>query len=307
MTIRRVTLIYLAALVALVSVIPLWLDEVLTMMGVTQPSLAALLQYIRTFSGGTPLTFLPARASVAILGNTLLAARLPSILSSAAALPGIYFIARRLELRQPMLAVAVFALWPLQLRYALEARPYALALCCTVWLTYLVLDQSSRALYAALTIVAALAQPYALFIPVAHVVQRRRFPILALALAALVLFPWYAHFRADWLRVNQDQNLLTFDPKSILVLLREISGSGYIGLAILATGTAFARRRDLWMLVVIPIALAFAANTAFHYFFAVRQVIYILPAPRALVYCGHRAARQTRSCPPRSLPRRVNL
>jgi hypothetical protein len=271
-------------------VIPLWLDEILTLIGSTQPSLAALIDYIRMVPGGTPLAFLPSRVTMAAFGNGLVASRLPSILASVATLPGVFLLARRFGLRTPLAAVAVFALWPLQLRYALEARPYALALCFTVWLTVLILYKSTPALYVALTMLAALTQPYALFVPIAHLTLRRKLPLIALAIATLALTPWYAYFRADWSRVTQDQNLVGFDTRAPLVLLREISGSGYIGLAILVVGAAFARRavqlKALWLWVVIPIALAFAANAVFHYFFATRQVIYILPALAILFVAG---------------------
>ncbi len=281
---------YAVLLLVLSSVIPLWLDEILTLIGSTQPSWAALIDYIRTVPGGTPLAFLPSRWTIAASGNGLLASRLPSILASVATLPGVFLVARRLGLRFPIAAVAVFALWPLQLRYALEARPYALALCLSVWLTVLVLDESHQFLYSALAILAALTQPYALFVPVAHLTIRRRLPLIALGIATLVLLPWYIYFRADWALVTQEQNLVAFDAGAPLVLLREISGSGYIGLAILAAGAYFARRvvhtKPLWLWAIIPIALTLAANTAFHYFFATRQVIYVLPALALLFAAG---------------------
>lgn len=281
---------YVALLLLLATVIPLWLDEILTLIGSTQPTLAALLDYIRTVPGGTPLAFLPARLTIATLGSNLLASRLPSILASAAALPGVFLLARHMNLRTPLAAVAIFALWPLQLRYALEARPYALALCFTVWLTVLILDDERPLLYVTLTILAALTQPYALFVPAAHLTHRRKFPLIALTVATVILIPWYAYFRGDWSHVIQDQNLVAFDTRAPLVLLHEISGSGYIGLAILATGACFARRAvplaALWLWAIIPIALTLIANTAFHYFFATRQVIYILPALALLFAAG---------------------
>lgn len=290
MTIARVTIAYALALFMLASVIPLWLDEILTLIGSTQPSLAALLDYIRTVPGGTPLAFLPSRVTIAAFGSGLMASRLPSILASAATIPGVYLLAKRIGLRTPLAAVAVFALWPLQLRYALEARPYALALCFAVWLTVLSFDGARPWLYIVLTVLAGLTQPYALFVPIAHLTYRRRLPMIALAAAALALAPWYAYFRADWSRVTQDQNLVTFDTRAPLVLLHEISGSGYIGLTILVVGVAFARRaahaRMLWLWVGIPIGLTFAANAMFHYFFATRQVIYILPALALLFVLG---------------------
>lgn len=286
MKIASITITYTIALLLLATAIPLWLDEILTLIGSTQPTFAALLDYIRTVPGGTPLALLPSRLTIAVFGNGLLASRLPSILPSAATLPGVFLLARKLNVRWPLAVVAVFALWPMQLRYALEARPYALALCFTVWLTVLIVDESRPVLYVGLTLLAALTQPYALFVPVAHLTHRRKLPLIALALATLVLIPWYDYFRADWSRVTQAQSLAGFDTHAPLVLLHEISGSGYVGLAFLALGTYFARRRELWLWAIIPVVLAFAANTVFHYFFATRQVIYILPILAVLFVAG---------------------
>jgi hypothetical protein len=152
-----------------------------------------------------------------------------------------------------------------------------------VWSTEIFLSLPERPgrkwLYVALTALAALTQPYALFVTAAHAFFGR-VPIAAIAVSALALGPWYAHFRADWSGVGTQQ-LAAFDPKSLLVLAHEISGSGYVGTGILLAGIVPAVHRPQWVwlaCVAIPLVGVFAANAALHYFFATRQLIFILPA-----------------------------
>jgi hypothetical protein len=193
-----------------------------------------------------------------------------------------------------MLAVAVFALWPLEFRYALEARPYALALCLGLWLTVALLAEDRAFLYIAITVVMAMVHPYSLFIPIAHLRYRLRTPLIALAIAAAALLPWYLHFRDDWRIVSAEQELSMANGRAALVFVREISGSGYIGFAILAAGIAWGLRRKfelrhLWIaLALVPLIAAPLANVAFDYFFAIRQLIYALPALAILFTAGHR-------------------
>jgi hypothetical protein len=291
---------YALTLLVLAPRLSLWLDEILTLIGAIEPNTFALLEYIKTVPGGTPLAFLPPRWSIQALGNSPLSARLPSILASIAACPAIFLLARRMKLRTPFLAVLVFALWPLQLRYALEARPYALALALSVWSTEIFLSLRQRPtrlwLYVSLTALAALAQPYAIFVALAHFAWALQYdrptgraPAIGLAVATIGLIPWYSYFRADWSAVVAEQRLAAFDPKSVLVLLHEVSGSGYPGTAILLAGISltFRRPRPFWLLgIAIPIIAVFIANLALHYFFATRQLVFILPALALLFTLG---------------------
>lgn len=282
--------LYAAALLLLSPVLSLWLDEILTLIGAVQPDLESLFDYIQSVPGGSPLAFLAPRWSMQLLGNSAFAARLPSVLASIAACPAIYLLAKRLGVRTPILAVAVFALWPLQLRYAMEARPYALALALSVWSTEVFLSLPERPrrkwLYVLLTVLAALTQPYALFITATHLL-RGRLPLIAIGVSAAVLLPWYAHFRDAWAAVSGAQQLAAFDPRGVLALLHEIAGSGYAGTAILAVGIALAVPRRFWLLSIAgPIVAVFAANAVLHYFFATRQLIFILPALALLFVSG---------------------
>ena len=70
-------------------------------------------------------------------------------------------------------------------------------------------------------------------------------------------------------------------------MLHEISGSGYAGAAILAAGIAFAVPRRFWLFSIAgPVAAIFAANLVLHYFFATRQLIFVLPALALLFVSG---------------------
>ncbi len=290
-------LLYAAALLLLLPNLPLSLDEILTLVGSVKPNTAELLDYVETVAGGTPLAFLAPRWSMQLFGESVFAARLPSALASIAACPAVYLLARRAQVRPPILAVAVFALWPLQLRYALEARPYAVALALSVWTTDLFLAQIERptktrgALYVLLTVLSALAQPYALFVPLAHLLSQPkswRVPVSGVGLSGIALVPWYLRYREFWSRVTGDQQLPGLDTRSPLVFLHEISGSGYLGTALIAVGVYFGIKRisegrRFWSLCAgVPLLAVFLADYALHYFFAVRQMIFVLPAAAVL-------------------------
>lgn len=279
------TISYTAVLLLLAPRLTLWLDEILTLTGAVQPDFASLMENLRKQQGASPLAFLIPHWTIGALGLTNFTARMTSVIPAVASLPAVYWLARRAGLAQPMLAVAVFALWPLQFRYALEARPYALALSLGLWLTVALLAEARPWLYIAITLAMALVHPYSLFIPIAHALWlRSRIPVIALAIAVVALMPWYLHFREDWRVVSAEQELSAANWRAPMIFLREIAGSGYIGTAILAAGIVLGLRRrvgprSLWIaLALVPLIAAPLANVAFDYFFAIRQVIYALPA-----------------------------
>lgn len=297
MPLRTIVLLQAALLLLLAPRLSLWLDEVLTLIGAGQPDMAALLGYVRTVPGGSPLAFLLPRWSMELFGNSEWAARLPSILASLAASVAMWKLAQFLRLRNAWIPVLLLAVLPLQLRYAVEARPYAIALSCTLWMTVIFLEQGSAMLYSALTVAAVLAQPYAAFVAISHLAyafleDRRKTsaPFIGLLAGAALLAPWYLYFRDDWTRVNQAQGIATWDWKAPLVFVHEIAGSGYIGAILLFAGASLALRRAdraFWACcIAIPLALALIGNVVFHYFFSVRQVIYVLPVLALLFAAG---------------------
>jgi hypothetical protein len=296
--IRWLLILYGAALCLLAPHLTLWLDEVLTLVGARQPDLSSLVGYVNTFAGSTPLTFLPPRWTMSLLGNSAFAGRLPSIIASVFSCWGVYRLAQRAKIASPVWAMIVFALWPLQFRYALEARPYALGLAFTIWATEALL-QDRALLYWVLIVCAGFAQPYAVFIAGAHMVwsflQKRssiKLPAIAIVLAMLTLLPWYAYFREGWRNDIDSVQIGAWSWRVLLVFIREISGSGYIGAAILLAGMVLGMRkpiavRPLWMLsAAIPVAAVLVSNAVFAFFFATRQTIYILPAVALLFTAG---------------------
>jgi hypothetical protein len=175
-----------------------------------------------------------------------------------------------------------------------------------LWATELFLSILDRprsntrvSLYALFIALAALAQPYAVFVAAAHMLwallySRKHLyvPIAALTLAAVAIVPWYATYRASWAAQMAEEQLAGWNWRSGLVFVREISGSGYIGSAILFAGVGLGLRQSrdpqrFWLFwTIIPLAALPIANVAFHYFFAIRQVIFVLPVLVLLFVAG---------------------
>lgn len=300
---------YASLLAALLPVLSLWLDEIYDLIVARMDSLAELLAYVPHVSGQAPLHYVMQFWSVHHLGSPAVSGRLPSAISSLAACAGIFFLARRLGLRRPLLAVGIFAMLPLQLRYALEARPYELALCLSIWSTVAFLrvierpESVLRAVLYSLCVTAGLYTfPYTLFVPLAHLawaglelVRRKHewrpvlMAALAIGIAGLLFAPWYLHSAALWREAVVAGNLKgTIGLRAIPMILRELVAAGYFGSLLVLAGFVYGltKRRDwaLWLLyATVPIVCAVAADAWFGYFLAIRQMIFVL-APLALVF-----------------------
>jgi uncharacterized membrane protein len=300
--------VYSCLLVALLPVLSLWLDEIYDLIVARMDRLADVLAYVPHVSGNVPLNYIAQFGSVHLLGFSAFTGRLPSAISSVLACAGVFVLARKLGFRWPLLATAIFALFPLQLRYALEARPYELALCLSIWstVTFLrVLEQPesmSRAALYGLGVAAGLFTfPYMLFVPMAHLAwaslvscrTTRWQPLLATALAigiaGLIFAPWYLHSAASWrTAVAVGQLKGTIGPRAVPMILRELVAAGYVGSLLVLAGFTYGltRRQDwpLWLLYLMaPIVCAVAADAWFGYFLAIRQMIFVL-APLALMF-----------------------
>jgi len=300
--------VYACALAALLPVLSLWLDEIYDLMVARMDHLADVLAYVPHVSGNVPLNYVVQFGSVHLLGFSAFTGRLPSAISSVIACAGIFVLARKLGFRWPLLAAAIFALFPLQLRYALEARPYELALCLSIWATVAflrVVEQpgsvARAALYALGIAVGPFTFPYTVFIPLAHLAwaslisyrTTRWQPLLAAALAlgiaGLIFAPWYLHSAASWrtaVAIGQLKGTITL--RALPMILRELVAAGYIGSLLVLAGFAYGltRRQDwpLWLLyLMVPIVCAVAADAWFGYFLAIRQMIFVL-APLALLF-----------------------
>jgi uncharacterized membrane protein len=296
---------YAVGLAILLPKLSLWLDEILTLIGALKPDLPSFLSYSRSTPGATPLAFLVPGWTIHLLGYSVFAARVSSALFSVAACIAIFILGRRLNLRAPLLAVLVFALCPLQFRYAMEARPYSMALCLSAWSTVLffsLLDSPRSSvhalLYGVLAITGAFTVAFTLFVPAAHAIwavrneNRRLLAICggSIAAAGLALLPWYRYVREGWdvgIAVQRLGSVINW--QSVSVILHELTGMGYGGtlfmLAVAGWGASrVVRLRGFWIsYVLLPAVFVLMGDFAFHYFLAVRQMIFVL-APLALLF-----------------------
>jgi uncharacterized membrane protein len=296
--------VYACLLTVLLPALSLWLDEIYDLIVARMASVSDLLAYVPHISGNVPLNYLLQFWSVHLLGPSAFAGRLPSAVFSVAACGGIYDLARRLDLRWPLLPVLIFAALPLQFRYALEARPYELALCLTIWSTVAfcrVFEQPESihraAVYCALVTAGLYTFPFTLFVAAAHITWlvltgrwRPLFPAgVAVIIAGLAFAPWYLHSAPLWRQAVAQGSLRdTITLRAIPMILREMTGAGYAGTVLTLAGVGFgvakARERLLWLLyLIVPIICAVAADAIFGYFLAIRQMIFVL-APLALLF-----------------------
>jgi mannosyltransferase len=287
---------YAACLLALLPHLSLWLDEILNVIGSTNPTLKGLLEFVPQNAGAVPLGYLVQRLSFQLLGVSEFSARLPSALSSVAAAYGVFLLAHQVASARPLAAVVLFCILPMQWRYALEGRPYAMALALSVWSSVVFLDlirtpSIHRALLYGLVVTAALyTNPYSFFVPLAHIVWLlldRQGPLTVkllacagIAGAAILFLPWYLYARHTW-NASVPPNGHTGAGKALELMARELVGAGYFGtfliLALAATGWRKYPSSFLAMCVLVPIPLVFAGNAIFHYFLAARQFLFVLP------------------------------
>jgi hypothetical protein len=304
--------LYCALVAALLPVLPLWLDEILDLKSVRDLGFSQLIAAIPQNSGGVPLGYIAQFAAVHLLGFSKFSGRLPSAVFSAASVVGVYYLAKSYGRRAAICAAALIALFPLQLRYAVEARPYSQALCLSIWATVVLLRfdakprLSAYIAYVALIIAAIYSQPYSIFVPVAHAVWtllvpgRRKnllFVCTSLAITAVAFLPWYVFAAHLWHESLREYGF-SFGIHWPLLVLKELVGGGYWGAAFVLPFAYYGFRSaksvkpllSLHVLgIVVPLVLAIASDAALGYFLAIRQMIYITPF--LAVLCGIGAAR----------------
>jgi mannosyltransferase len=104
-----------------------WYDEAFTPVHVLHPSLWATLRSVARTENSPPLWYLLEWADYRVLGDGVLALRLPSALAGIATVPVVWMIGRELAGRRvAVLAAALVALNPLFVWYSQEARVYSL-------------------------------------------------------------------------------------------------------------------------------------------------------------------------------------
>jgi|HigsolmetaAR201D_1030396.scaffolds.fasta_scaffold11455_3 Predicted membrane protein len=297
--------VYSTLLILLVSQLPLWLDEIIQLLGVRDLPSRKLLSYVAMNPGGVPGGYLVQYLSLKCLGYSVLSARLPSLMFSVLACYGLLRLSRRLPIRHSITPLLIFAALPLQMRYALEARPYSQALCLSVWATvafFALIDKPGwrRAIPYSLCMAAGFyTQPFVAFVACAHALwiffnrgKAPRHSVLwtaaGIGAALLSFLPWYLYASPSWRQTLQPEHY-EISIKAPLLVLRELVGAGYVGtgliLALAAIGIRVLPGRDrlFWLLyILMPICLALAADAVFGYFLAIRQMIFVL-APLSLL------------------------
>ena len=309
------TLFAIAAL-AVAGVLPLWLDEILQLRETRDTSTAAMISRLPRNSGAAPLGYLVQQTTLKITGYSIRNARLPAALFSIATVLAVALVAAEVGIRYPWLAAALFAIYPVTLRYAAESRVYSQALFLSVLATLIyvrVAKNGTWGLAAAywLALTAAIyTHPYSASVGLAHLawsVRQREFRTaaygcVALALAGLAFLPWYLWSKAAWASGIVSQGFhFSASIKTPLMVFREVAGAGYWGSALLLvlcslailTGRPFSRFQSLLLwLIAVPLLAVVAADALAGYFLAARQFMWILPATAILAAAAVERYRQ---------------
>jgi uncharacterized membrane protein len=299
------------------TILPLWLDEILQLLGTRDLRFSALLNYVADNAGGVPLGYLTQAATIHLIGYSVFAARLPSIVFGVLSYFGFGVLVLQAKLLWPSIGLLLFALLPLQIRYASEARPYEQALCLTTWCSVLFLEIVARprawksVAYVLFVICAVYTQPFGLFVVVAHLSwsvltwKSERMPqfgqpisnagIAAIA-GGLAFLPWFFFARNHWHQAISSAATGTgMNLKTPLLIFREITGAGFPGAVLISilvfiglTATGRSRNERLFwgLALTTPMLLTVSADAAFGYFFAIRQLIFVLPALAMLAAFG---------------------
>jgi hypothetical protein len=286
---------------------PFWLDEILQLIGTRDLSGSALLHYIRENPGAAPLGYFLQHWAIAFLGFSFFSARATAEICSVLTCLALMFASRK-DHKSVWSIALVWMILPLPLRYALEARPYSQGLLFSALGTLCVLSIAIRPtplkgfIYAAIIALGLYSAPYTAFLQTGYVLSlglaRRSFKAVLPAVGgliggALTFLPWYLWSSRYWseslARANDGGFSLT--PKFPLLLIREISGGGYycsIPLILLALAGCRSARisRTAKSILISGIAagvlFAVLADARFGYFFATRQILFIL-APVAIL------------------------
>jgi hypothetical protein len=294
--VRKVIAAYLFLLLLLAPLRPLWLDELIELSDTYRLSLADTIGRVAHNPGGVPLVYLAENLIVNHLGHAFYTAHLFSILCAVVGLASFIWLDGLLEVPSGWLTAAlIYAVLPVSLRYAVEARQYGPALALSILATTLLFRPPSwpnAALYGLVLAGGMYAQPYVAFVAIAHLLWSWRqvsfkFALAGVALAAALFLPWYLYARGYWVHaVSEAGYQSTLNWKTPLMILRELSGGGYLlTLALVAlaicgywyTSMAQSAKRLLLLWSIVPIPLVLAANALFHYFFAIRQLLFIVP------------------------------
>ncbi|HWF10563.1 MAG TPA: glycosyltransferase family 39 protein [Bryobacteraceae bacterium] len=296
---------YLAILLGLIPVKPLWLDEVLQLTGTVLSDWGKFIQHVVATPGGAPLGYLSQHWLVSAVGLNIWSARLVSVLAGTLGMMLFAVLAGKTGLSPASVIVAV-CLWmicPSLLRYSLEARPYmqALALAIAAVLCQQRLE-STGDLKWALAVIACLgaavySQPFAIFAPVGYALfslpfKPRKYQSLtcaAMAAAVFLFLPWYFLTRHHWsAAISQTKGGFELKWSLAFILIKECLGDGYaasVPVLVLAGRRAWRTWRSpaagsqapIIGAILSGVVLALTSDALFNYFYANRQLLYVLP------------------------------
>lgn len=291
--------LYALLLCLLAPLRPLWLDELLQLSDAYGRSLTVTSNRVAHNPGGVPLAYLAENVLVNATGQPIYMAHAFSILCAVGGLASLIWLVRLLGAaagwRQ---AALLYALLPISLRYAVEARQYGPALALSIVATALLAWLDARpswvkaSAYALVLALGMYTQPYVGFVAAVHLLWawRRecfRFVLAGAAAGAALFLPWYLYARGFWVQAVADAGYhSSLNWKTPLMMTRELSGGGYLLTGVLLvlawrgylrTGIPSSSKRLLLLWFVVPIPLVLLADLRFHYFFAIRQMLFVIP------------------------------
>lgn len=294
---------FLLVSVALSGVLPLWLDEILQLIETRDTSAAEMIRLLPRHPGAAPLGYLAQHAAFAIAGYSERLARFPSSVFVAGTVLLTALLGAEFGVKRVWPAPALFAMFPLALRYACESRTYAPGLFFSALATLLFVRMGrsggSRIAYCGAVLCAIYSQPYAVSVAVGHLLwawlegdkARARWAAAAIGISVAAFAPWYWWTKAIWAQNIEGAGVrFSISIKTPLMLFREMAGAGYWGSGLLTVAMAMAARKKgasllVWA-IVAPVALALGGDAVFGYFVATRQILWVLPAVAVLAALG---------------------
>lgn len=310
-------IVYGLALLACLSLRPLWLDEVLQLAGTMTSSVAALLRWIPYNIGASPLGYLVQRPFVLAAGPSPFWARLPAAAFSVASCVSLIGLCRALDLprRAWLSSLLLFALVPSQFRYAVEARPYSqalwLSLLSITWLLNLFKSPTTTkfVIFTLINVAALYTLPYSALPAIGMTIwafctdlcrDRRRIALTAAVcwIVSIALYiPWYYYSWPTWNLGEQKSAIPQFHWTVGLAqdVFKSLSGGNFLAslllLALVVVGVLtplLPRRLRLWLLFSagFVVGSVLIADAWKGYFFAARQILFAVPLLVVLASIG---------------------
>ena len=300
--------VYGIALLACLSLRPLWLDEVLQLAGTMTSSVAALLRWIPYNIGASPLGYLVQRPFVLAAGPSPFWARLPAAAFSVAGCVATVGLCRALDLprRAWLFSLLLFVIVPSQFRYAVEARPYSQALWLSILSMVLLLDllksptTTKFGIFTLVNVAALYTQPYSALPAIGMTIgafctglyQNRRRIALRAAVCSIVsitfYIPWYYYSWPTWHTGEQNSAIPQFHWTVSLAqdVFKSLSGSNFLAslllLALVIVGVLSPLLPGQLRLLLLlsagfVIGSVLIADASKGYFFAARQILFAVP------------------------------